>query len=78
MADHKLPAGKQLIQGIAHLGTVLGYHVKKEFPVDEPTYGESPAVDVAWFSQKGNRFPLFIFEVESKATNGMTNNPLKV
>lgn len=78
MADHKLPAGKQLIQGIAQLGTVLGYHVEKEFPVDEPTYGESPAVDVAWFAQKGNRFPLFIFEVESKATNGMTNNPLKV
>lgn len=78
MADHKLPAGKQLIQGIAQLGSVLGYHVEKEFPVDEPTYGESPAVDVAWFAQKGNRFPLFIFEVESKATNGMTNNPLKV
>lgn len=78
MADHKLPAGKQLIQGIAQLGSVLGYHVEKEFPVDESTYGESPAVDVAWFAQKGNRFPLFIFEVESKATNGMTNNPLKV
>lgn len=78
MADHRLPAGKQLIQGIAQLGSVLGYHVEKEFPVDEPTYGESPAVDVAWFAQKGNRFPLFIFEVESKATNGMTNNPLKV
>ena len=78
MAEHKLPAGKQLINGIAQLGVVLGYHVEKEFPVDEPTYGESPAVDVAWFSQKGNRFPLFIFEVESKATNGMTNNPLKI
>ncbi len=78
MADHKLPAGKQLIQGIAQLGAVLGYHVEKEFPIDSPTLGESPAVDVAWFAQKGNRFPLFIFEVESKATNGMTNNPLKV
>lgn len=78
MADHKLPAGKQLIQGIAQLGSVLGYHVEEEFPVDEPMYGEPPAVDVAWFAQKGNRFPLFIFEVESKATNGMTNNPLKV
>ncbi|MCK4822082.1 hypothetical protein KA005_40340, partial [bacterium] len=78
MADHKLPAGKQLIEGIAQLGMILGYHIVKESPVDEPTYGESPAVDVAWFSQKGNHFPLFIFEVESKATNGMTNNPLKI
>ncbi|WP_434779061.1 hypothetical protein [Neisseria sp. Ec49-e6-T10] len=78
MANHKLTAGKQLIEGIVQLGSVLGYHVEEEFPVDESSHGESPAVDVAWFSQKGNRFPLFIFEVESKATNGMTNNPLKV
>lgn len=78
MADHKLPAGKQLIEGIAQLGVVLGYHIEKEFSVDVPTYGEPPAVDVAWFSQKENRFPLFIFEVESKASNGMTNNPLKI
>ena len=78
MADHKLLAGKQLIEGIAQLGVVLGYHIEKEFPVDQPIYGESPAVDVAWFSHKGNRFPLFIFEVESKASNGMTNNPLKI
>lgn len=78
MANHKLTAGKQLIEGIVQLGWVLGYHVEQEFPVDEASYGESPAVDVAWFSQKGNRFPLFIFEVESKATNGMTNNPLKI
>jgi hypothetical protein len=78
MAVHKLALGKELIEGIVHLGRVLGYHVEEEFPVDEATYGESPAVDVAWFSKKGNQFPLFIFEVESKATNGMTNNPLKV
>lgn len=78
MAKHKLEAGKQLIGAIVQLGMVLGYHVKKEFPIDEPSFGEAPAVDVAWFSQKGNRFPLFIFEVESKTTNGMPNNPLKV
>jgi hypothetical protein len=65
MADHKLALGKELIEGIVHLGSVLGYHVEEEFPVDEATYGESPAVDVAWFSKKGNQFPLFIFEVES-------------
>ena len=78
MANHKLPAGKALIEGIIKFGQVLGYHVEEEFPVNEPTHRESPAVDVAWFSKKGYRFPLFIFEVESKATNGMTNNPLKV
>ncbi len=50
MSNHKLTAGKQLIEGIARLGIVLGYHIEKEFPIDEPTYGEAPAVDVAWFS----------------------------
>lgn len=78
MATHKLALGKQLIQGIAQLGMVLGYYVEKEYPVDEAIYGESPAVDIAWFAQKNNDFPLFIFEVESKATNGIANNPLKV
>ncbi|MFC1477964.1 hypothetical protein ACFL57_00715 [Candidatus Margulisiibacteriota bacterium] len=78
MAEHKLSLGKALIEGIVKLGQVLEYHVEKEFPVDDSTYGEAPAIDVAWFTKKGNRFPLFIFEVESKATNGMTNNPLKV
>lgn len=78
MAEHKLLLGKALIQGVVKLGQVLGYHVEKEFPVNDSTYGEPPAVDVAWFTKKGNRFPLFIFEVESKATNAMTNNPLKV
>lgn len=78
MADHKLAIGKQLIKGIIDLGVILDYHIEKEFPVDESSFGEPPAVDVAWFSKKGDRFPLFIFEVESKATNGMTNNPLKV
>lgn len=78
MSEHKLSLGQSLIDGIFELGQMLGYFVEKEFPVDLPTYGEAPAVDVAWFSKKGNRFPLFIFEVESRATNGMTNNPLKV
>lgn len=78
MANHKLELGKELIAGISQLGNVLGYYVEEEFPVDTAICGEPPAVDVAWFSKKGNRFPLFIFEVESKATNGMTNNPLKV
>lgn len=78
MAEHKLSLVKALIEGVVKLGQVLEYHVEKEFPVDDSTYGEPPAVDVAWFSKKGNRFPLFIFELESKATNGMTNNPLKV
>lgn len=78
MSQHKLVEGNSIIDGLNDLGLIMGYHVKKEFPIDEAEFGESSAVDVAWFSKPDNKFPLFIFEVESKATNGMTNNPLKV
>lgn len=78
MSEHKLVAGKQLIRGLTELGRVLGYHVEKEFPVDTVERGSPPAVDVAWFTESGQRFPLFIFEVESRASNTIANNPLKV
>jgi hypothetical protein len=78
VSQHKLPLGKELIEGIVKLGEILGYHIEKEFPVDKIKYGEPPAVDIAWFATKNNKFPLFIFEVESKSTNSMTKNPLKV
>jgi len=78
LSEHKIEAGKQLIRGLAELGRALGYHVEKEFPVEQPRRGVPPAVDVAWFTEKGQVFPLFIFEVESRASNSMANNPLKV
>ena len=78
MSQHKLPLGKALIDGIVELGKVLGYHIEKEFPVAKAKYGEPPAVDIAWFTTENNKFPLFIFEVESKSTNSMSKNPLKV
>jgi len=78
MSQHKLRLGKALIKGIVELGNILGYHVEKEFPVDKAKHGEPPAVDIAWFATDNNKFPLFIFEVESKSTNSMSKNPLKV
>lgn len=74
MAEHKLPLGNHLIEWIVQLGIILGYHVEKEHPINK----ESSAVDVAWFLHGNNRYPLFIFEVESRATNSMVNNPLKI
>lgn len=61
MADHKLAIGKQLIKGIIDLGVILDYHIEKEFPVDESSFGEPPAVDVAWFSKKRGSLPSFYF-----------------
>lgn len=75
---HRLQDGRNLIHGLSELGKVLSYHVEKEYSVEESESGVAPRVDVAWFRDKGQRFPLMIFEVESTATNSIANNPLKV
>ncbi len=62
MSEHKLPPGKRLIAGLTALGEALGYHVQQEFPVDRKRTRNSPAVDLAWFMEAGQPFPLFIFE----------------
>ena len=77
MPEHKLDTGINFIDGINELGLILGYHTQTEKTVDM-TKQNSPAVDLAWFKEENQKFPLFIFEVESSATNGMTYNPMKV
>lgn len=77
MPEHKLVVGIDFIKGINELGLIMGYHIQTEHPVDNEKI-KSPVVDVAWFKEENQKFPLFIFEVESSATNGMTYNPMKV
>jgi hypothetical protein len=76
MADHKLDEGKKVIAVMAELGVALGYSVRTEMPVEQRA--KAPAVDVAWFAEGEQKYPLMIFEVESSATNSMANNPTKV
>jgi hypothetical protein len=78
MGEHKLLEGAQLIEGLEALGRVLGYHVSKEFPVSDAAVGLAQAVDVAWFADAAQPYPLMIFEVESGSGNTIANNPLKV
>lgn len=77
MPEHKLKKGIDFINGIKELGTLLDYHVQLETPVSSEKEN-SPAVDIAWFKEENQKFPLFIFEVESTSSNGMTYNPMKV
>ncbi|MCB9355890.1 MAG: hypothetical protein H6575_15095 [Lewinellaceae bacterium] len=77
MPEHTLQKGIDFIDGLISLGEILGYYPKTEFPVEEGKR-QGPAVDVAWFKEENQKFPLFIFEVESAATNSMTFNPMKV
>lgn len=77
MSEHKLKKGKEFISSLKKMGESLGYQVVGEFQLDK-TKQKSPAVDVAWLSEKEQKFPLMIFEVESALTNSATNNPLKV
>lgn len=77
MAEHKLAAGRSLIGALGALGEALGYHVAREHPV-ELDRNNSPAVDIAWFAESGQAYPLMIFEVESRATSSIANNATKV
>jgi hypothetical protein len=77
MPEHKLKKGIDFIEGIKELGNLLGYHVQFEKPISEEK-NNSPAVDIAWYKEENQKFPLFIFEIESTASNGMAYNPMKV
>lgn len=75
MAEHTLPYGIEIINKLFKLGQLLGYHCEKEYPVDKEN---ESAVDVAWLFEPEQKYPLFIFEVESKTTNSIPANPLKI
>jgi hypothetical protein len=75
MAKHTLPFGIEIINKLYKLGQLLGYHCEKEYPVDKEN---ESAVDVAWLFEPEQKYPLFIFEVESKTTNSIPANPLKI
>jgi hypothetical protein len=76
MSGHSSQPGIRVIAAIASLGGALGYSVRTELPVEQRA--NAPAVDVAWFSDEEQFYPLMIFEVESATTNAMANNPTKV
>ncbi|MFZ3171843.1 MAG: hypothetical protein WA118_07680 [Carboxydocellales bacterium] len=77
MPKHSIKNGQNIIRMVETLGKALEYHVETEFPLQKNKVNPQ-AVDVAWFSEEGQDFPLMIFEIESSATNAAANNPVKV
>ncbi|WP_123204093.1 hypothetical protein [Pedobacter jejuensis] len=75
MAEHKLEFGLRIIDKLFRLGEILWYHSEKEYPVDKDN---KSAVDVAWLYEVGQKYPLFIFEIESATTNSIVANPSKI
>ncbi|MGB3184505.1 MAG: hypothetical protein WBG36_09850 [Ornithinimicrobium sp.] len=71
---HTGRAGLDVIAAITALGEALHYVVTRERVVGNG----SAAVDVAWARSDTERDPLFVFEVESRASAGLTNNATKV
>jgi hypothetical protein len=74
MATHQLAPGKKIISALVRLGEALDYRVEEEFQVQV----DGAKVDVAFLGEPGQRFPLMIFEVESRASGGMASNAIKV
>ncbi len=77
MAEHSLPDGRRWIENLMRLGEALQYRVKDEHNV-APDDEEPAPVDVAWLRSDSDRFPLFIFEIESRPSGQMTYNAAKV
>ncbi|WP_314060331.1 hypothetical protein [Empedobacter brevis] len=77
MGKHTTEISLSLFDFLKDLGNWLGYYVEVEFPMSENPFG-SQAIDIAWFNEQGNKFPLFIFEIESTSNNSIPNNPTKV
>lgn len=77
MGEHTTEISLNLFNFLLDLGKTLDYHTYKEFPMSENAFG-SQAIDVAWFNEQQNKFPLFIFEIESTSNNSIANNPTKI
>ncbi len=77
MAEHRLPKGKKWIENLLNLGSALGYQSEAEYDVLAREDRKGP-VDVAWFRSQDDHFPLFIFEVETRASGQMSHNAGKV
>jgi len=75
MSSHKLKYGKKIISFLKKIGDVLNYHVELEVAVED---NNSSAVDVGFFYEENQKYPLMIFEIESTVSNSMAANPLKV
>lgn len=75
MSKHRISTGVRIIENISRLGEILAYHVETEHLVETEL---NSAVDVAWISERGQQYPLFIFEIESATTNSIFANPGKI
>lgn len=77
MGKHSTEISLKLFDFLIDLGNRLGYNTDTEYPMSENLFG-SQAIDIAWFNEIENKFPLFIFEVESSSNNSIANNPTKI
>jgi hypothetical protein len=77
MGEHTTKVSLNLFNFLLELGKTLNYHTDKEFPMSDNSFG-SQAIDVVWLNEQENKFPLFIFEIESTSNNSIANNPTKI
>lgn len=77
VAEHKRPEGKRWIENLLALGAALGYEAEPEYDVLNRPDREGPA-DVVWLGSDTDGVPLFIFEVETRASAQVGHNAGKV
>ena len=77
MGVHKKDAGIRVISFFEKLGQVLGYYPRKEEDMF-PGIKTSSILDLTWRRNENEKFPLFIFEVESLPQKAAPDNAMKV
>jgi hypothetical protein len=74
MTEHKLVAGRVMIDGLIRLGRALGYEIQEEWAIEPGT----AAIDVAWLRGSGDDVPLLAFEIETTPGQGLASNAVKI
>lgn len=77
MGEHQRDITLKVISFLEEFGQVLKYHTKREEYMF-PGFPTSPILDLTWRRTEQERFPLFIFEVESTPQKAASDNVVKV
>lgn len=78
MGDHRTFESLEFFKVIQDLGETLGYIVKNELPISNDNGNKAQAIDICWFVDEISKYPIMIFEIESKNQASIANNPLKI
>ena len=77
MGEHKLAQTIKIVKFLEEFGNCLGYVVQNEDSMF-PGQKTSPIMDLTWRRNSEQRYPIFIFEINSSPEKSASDNAIKV